>query len=139
MKKGRPELELHTNKKKPPAATDGGMFNLKVKQMITANLTLLNPIDQIKKQNMSVDIESGNENFIDVDKTLFEDDEISVDVNLEIVTDENPDWGKSVKSFKVHFLSAYDNRECEDLSFLTLREKREIENHLQNFLNINLI
>lgn len=107
--------------------------------MITANLTLLNPIDQIKKQNMSVDIESGNENFLDVDITLFEDDEISVDVNLEIVTDENPDWGKSVKSFKVHFLSAYDNRECEDLSFLTLREKRETENYLQNYLIINLI
>lgn len=104
-----------------------------------ANLTLLNPINQIKKQNMSIDIESGNESFLDVDFTLFEDDEISVDVNLEIVTDENPDWGKSVKSFKVHFLSAYDNRECEDLSFLTLREKREIENILNNNLLINII
>lgn len=106
--------------------------------MITANLTLLNPINQIKKQNMSVDIESGNENFLDVDVTLFEDDEISVDVNFEIVTDENPDWGKSVKSFKVHFLSAYDNRECEDI-YLTLREMREIENLLQQNLNINLV
>jgi hypothetical protein len=107
--------------------------------MITANLTLLDPINQIKKQNMSIDIESGNENFLDVDVTLFEDYEISVDVNMEIITEENLDWGKSVKSFKVHFLSAYDNRECEDLSFLTLREKREIEDHLQEFLTLNLI
>ena len=106
--------------------------------MITANLTLLDPIEQIKKQNMSIDIESGNENFLDVDVTLFEDDEISVDVNMEIVTEENLDWGKSVKSFKIHFLSAYDNRECEDLK-LALREKREIEDHLQEFLTLNLI
>ncbi|WP_184873970.1 hypothetical protein [Chryseobacterium sp. G0240] len=86
---------------------------------------------------MSIDIESGNEEFFDLDITLFEDEEITVDVNLEIVIDENLDWGKSVKSFKVHFLSAYDNRECEYL-LLTLREKRKIENYLQNNLIINL-
>lgn len=103
-----------------------------------ANLILLSPIDQIKKQKMFIGIEMGNENFLYVDITLFEDEIISVDVNLEIVTDENPDWGKSVKSFKVHFISAYDNRECEDLSFLTLREKREIEKHLNDNLIINI-
>lgn len=102
-----------------------------------ANLTLLNPIDQIKKQNMSIPIDCGNDYFLDVDQTLFEDEEISVDVNLEIKIDNNPDWGSSVKSFKVHFLSAYDNRECEVIA-LTLREKREIEDYLQNFLTITL-
>lgn len=101
-----------------------------------ANITLLNPISQIKEQNMSIDIE-WSEDFFDLDITLFEDEEIAVDVNLEIETECNPDWGKSVKKFKIHFLSAYDNRECEDL-LLTLREKREIENYLQNNLIINL-
>ncbi|WP_347216649.1 hypothetical protein [Chryseobacterium sp.] len=105
--------------------------------MNTANLTLLDPIYQIKKQNMSLDLETGTDEFLEMDITLFEDDEVSVDINLEIETEENPDWGKSVKSFKVHFLSAYDSRECEDLS-LTLREKRQIENYLQNNLNINI-
>ncbi|AZA82211.1 hypothetical protein C1637_09725 [Chryseobacterium lactis] len=106
--------------------------------MNTANLTLLDPISQIKKQNMLINIESGNDRFLDIDVTLFEDDEISVDVNLEIEIDQNPEWGNSVKHFKVHFLSAYDSIECEDLP-LILREKREIENHLQNHLNFNIV
>jgi hypothetical protein len=97
------------------------------------NLTLLNPIDQIRFQKMELGVEP-NERFIDEDFMLFEDEEVAIEINLELET-EDSDYGRSVKTIKVHFISAYSNRECDNIE-LNLLEKREIEKHLENNLII---
>ncbi|MFP7656130.1 hypothetical protein [Chryseobacterium proteolyticum] len=84
---------------------------------------------------MVLSIES-RERFTDEDFMLFEDEEVALEVNLEIET-EDSDYGRSVKHIKAHFISAYSNEECEDLE-LNLLEKREIEKYLENNLIINL-
>ncbi|WP_027380796.1 hypothetical protein [Chryseobacterium daeguense] len=93
-------------------------------------------IDQIKEQNMSLVIVA-DERFIDEDYSLFEDEAVNVDVNLQIEVENHPEYGKSVKSVKVKFLNAYDNEECEDL-YLNSLEKREIENYLKENLIIKI-
>jgi len=86
---------------------------------------------------MSIDIELGYESFLDVDYSLFEDETINIDVNIELYIDFHPDYGNRIKYFKVRFKSAYDNEECEDV-LPTPCEISKIENYLQNNLIINL-
>ncbi|WBV60282.1 hypothetical protein PFY12_14735 [Chryseobacterium camelliae] len=102
-----------------------------------ANLVINSVIDQIKEQNMVLVVES-EERFIDESYSLFEDEEINVDVNMEIEVENHSEYGKSVKKLKVSFLNAYDNRECEDLTINDL-EKREIENYLKENLIIKIL
>lgn len=101
-----------------------------------ANLVINSVIDQIKVQNMVLVIET-DEKFIDDCYSLFDDEEINVDVNMEIEVESHPEYGKSVKMLKVSFMNAYDNRECEDLILNDL-EKREIASYLQNNLIIKI-
>lgn len=101
-----------------------------------ANLVINSVIDQIKVQNMVLVIET-EEKFIDDCYSLFDDEEINVDVNMEIEVESHPEYGKSVKKLKVSFMNAYDNRECEDLILNDL-EKREIATYLQNNLIIKI-
>lgn len=101
-----------------------------------ANLTINSVTEQIKAQNMLLFIES-DERFIDEDFSLFDDEEINVDVNLEMKIENHRDCGKSVKRLKVSFINYYDNRECEDLILNDL-EKREIENYLKENLIIKI-
>ena len=101
-----------------------------------ANLVINSVIDQIKLQNMVLVIET-EERFIDDCYSLFEDEEINVDVNMEIEAESHPEYGKSIKKLKVSFINAYDNRECEDLILNDL-EKREIENLLKENLIIKI-
>lgn len=104
--------------------------------MNTAKLTISNPIEQIKHQNMFVSIESDEQRFIDIDIILFEDEEIPVDVNLNVWLENHPE-GRSVKKINVIYLNAYDNRECEDLILNDL-EKRELANYLKENLKIQI-
>lgn len=101
------------------------------------NLVINSVIDQIKEQNMLLMIETKEQNFIDKVFSLFEDEEINVDVNLEIEVDHHSEYGKSVKSLKVSFMNAYDNEQCKDLILNDL-EKREIENYLKSNLIIKI-
>lgn len=100
------------------------------------NLVINSVIDQIKVQNMVLVIET-DEKFIDDCYSLFDDEEINVDVNMEIEVESHLEYGKSVKKLKVSFMNAYDNRECEDLILNDL-EKREIASYLQSNLIIKI-
>lgn len=101
-----------------------------------ANLTINSVTDQIKAQNMLLFIES-DESFIDEDFSLFDDEEINVDVNIQMEVENHKEYGKSVKKLKVSLINTYDNRECEDLILNDL-EKRQIENYLKENLIIKI-
>lgn len=101
-----------------------------------ANLTINSVTDQIKVQNMLLFIES-DESFIDEDFSLFDDEEINVDVNIQMEAETHKEYGKSVKKLKVSLINTYDNRECEDLILNDL-EKRQIENYLKENLIIKI-
>lgn len=102
-----------------------------------SNIESSDLISKLKLQNMSIEIESGDERYLDLDYSLFEDETINIDVNLELYLEFHPDYGRSVKEIKVGFLSAYNNEECEDI-LPTPREIKEIEDFLQYNLLINL-
>lgn len=102
-----------------------------------ANITTLNPIDQIKKQNMLVRIETDETRFFECEKNLFEDETISVNVKLEITLDYHPDYGRTARRLVVEYLSAYDSEECEYLD-LNILQIRELEYYLTNNLIINI-
>jgi hypothetical protein len=97
---------------------------------MATNLTLLNPIEQIKVQKLEAMIYTDERSYFETKLTLCEDDEISIDVRLEINLAFDPAWDQTeVTKVKVHFLSAYDSRECEDIEL----------NPLEKIISENLI
>ncbi|WP_185246672.1 hypothetical protein [Chryseobacterium bernardetii] len=101
-----------------------------------ANLTINSVTDQIKAQNILLFIES-DERFIDKDFSLFDDEEINVDVNIQMEVENHKEYGKSLKKLKVSLINTYDNTECKDLILNDL-EKIEIENYLKENLSIKI-
>lgn len=98
-----------------------------------ANLTLLNPIDQIYTQKIEpIWIDRENENYFETDLTLFEDQQIGIDSTIEIYLERG-----DIKKLKAHVWNVYDGSECEDVVLNEL-EKRQIENYLSSNLIIKV-
>jgi|GEM_PF-1852693 len=105
---------------------------------MATNVTLLNPIEQIKAQKLEAMIYTDERSYFETRLTLCEDDEISIDVSLEIDLAFDPAWNRTeVTKVKVHFLSAYDSRECEDIELNSL-ERRQLEKLISENLIIKL-
>lgn len=104
---------------------------------MTTNVQTISPLLQIQMQNLELRVETDSKSTFEQELTLFEDEQISVDVNLEINLEYNPDWGRSINGVKVNFLSAYDSRECEDV-MLDPAEVRQLEFFLKNNLKIQI-
>lgn len=97
----------------------------------------ISAIQQILIQNLVVDIETEEKKYCEAELTICEDEKISLDLSLEISIDFHPDYGRSAKKTKVHYLGGYDSRENEELD-LTHTEIKYIEKYLSENLTINI-
>lgn len=97
----------------------------------------ISAIQQIQIQNLVADIETEEKKYCEAELTICEDENISLDLSLEISIDFHPDYGRSAKKTKVHYLGGYDSRENEELD-LTRTEIKYIEKYLSENLTINI-
>ncbi|AZA91183.1 Uncharacterised protein [Chryseobacterium nakagawai] len=97
----------------------------------------ISPIQQILVQNLVVDIDTEEKKFCETELTICEDEKISLDLSLEISIDYHPEYGRSAKKTKVHYLGGYDSRENEELD-LSRSEIKYIEKYLSENLTINI-
>ncbi|WP_131725356.1 hypothetical protein [Chryseobacterium sp. Leaf180] len=102
------------------------------------NLMLLNPIEQIKTQNLSIQIDTDEKRYFETDLTICEDETLSVDVCLELTLEHDASWNQTaVKKIKAHILNAYDSEECEDVELNDL-ERRQLARYLAENLNVKI-
>lgn len=89
---------------------------------------------------MEIEVSTIAINSEDITIDLFDDENIMLTVEVKFEIDYHPYYGKEVKrnTLKIQLVNAYDNEECECF-ILHPFDKKEIENHLQNNLIINLI
>ncbi|HAO29148.1 MAG TPA: hypothetical protein DCQ68_18835 [Chryseobacterium indologenes] len=97
----------------------------------------ISPIQQILVQNLVANIDTDEKKFCETDLTICEDEKISLDLSLEISIEYHPDYGRSAKKTKVHYLGGYDSRENEELD-LNDKEIKYIEKYLSENLTINI-
>ncbi|MEE6129124.1 hypothetical protein V2E39_17115 [Chryseobacterium arthrosphaerae] len=100
-------------------------------------IPFISPIQQIQVQKLVVEIDTEEKKFCETELTICEDEKISLDLALEISIDFHPEYGRSAKKTKVHYLGGYDNRENEELD-LTHTEIKYIEKYLSENLTINI-